>query len=147
MENTDLSVEEIVKLAVAAGRTAAERAPADAYKATERRLYALPILREKLERDRKRLPELNGIARANLEAGIAADADEVKTLDHALADCAGDAYYKMVTGRYFEGADDEQVAKLLDCETVTVWRHRRRLVERIAVWLYGAAAVARGKRE
>ena len=141
MDNTNLSVEEIVKLAVAAGRTAAERAPANAFKATEQRLYALPILREKLERDRERLPTLDGAARTTLETAIAADADEVKAMENVLAKCAGDPYYQTVTGRYFERLDDERVAKLLNCETSTVWRNRKRLVWRIAVWLYGAAAV------
>lgn len=141
MDSTDLGVDEIVKLAVAAGRRAAERTPADAFKATERRLYALPILREKLERDRERLEELTTAARAELEAVIAADGAEVETLDYALAACVKDAYYKTVTGRYFEGLDDERVAELLNCDTSTVWRNRKRLVWRIAVWLYGAAAV------
>ena len=141
MDNTDLRVDEIVKLAVAAGRRAAERTPADAFKATERRLYALPILREKLERDRERLEELTTAARTDLEAVIAADGAEVETLDYARAACAMDAYYKTVTGRYFEGLDDERVAELLNCDTSTVWRNRKRLVWRIAVWLYGAAAV------
>lgn len=141
MDNTDLRVDEIVKLAVAAGRRAAERTPADAFKATERRLYALPILREKLERDWERLEELTTAARTDLEAVIAADGAEVETLDYALAACARDAYYKTVTGRYFEGLDDERVAELLNCDTSTVWRNRKRLVWRIAVWLYGVAAV------
>lgn len=73
----DINVEEIVKLAVVAGRMAAERTPADAFKATERRLYALPSLREKLERDREWLPKLDGAARTALEAAITADAAEV----------------------------------------------------------------------
>lgn len=141
MENTDLSVEEIVKLAVAAGRTAAERAPVDAFKAPERRLYALPILREKLERDRERLPTLDGAARANLEATIAADAYKVETMESALAKCAGDAYYQTVTGRYFEGLDDAEIGRLLHCGVSTVWRNRKRLVQHISVYLYGAFAV------
>ena len=37
-------LEDIIKLAVEAGRISAERSDKDAYKATERRLYALPIL-------------------------------------------------------------------------------------------------------
>lgn len=141
MENADLSVEEIIKLAVAAGRRAAERMPADAFKATERRLYALPILREKQEHDRERLPQLSAAARADLEAVMATDGAEIEKLDHALATCARDAYYQTVTGRYFDGLDDDWVAELLGCDTSTVWRNRKRLVERIAVWLYGAAAI------
>lgn len=141
MENTDLSIEEIIRLAVAAGRRAAERMPEDAFKATERRLYALPILREKQERDREWLPRLSGAARSNLEAVMAVDEAEIGKMDRALGTCSGDAYYQTVTGRYFEQLDDERVAELLNCDTSTVWRNRKRLVRRIAVWLYGAAAV------
>lgn len=65
-------MEEIVKLAVAAGRTAAEQTQTDAIKATGQRLYALPILREKLKRGRERLPTMDGTARTALEASIAA---------------------------------------------------------------------------
>lgn len=137
----DISAEEIVKLAVAAGRMTAERTKEDAFKATEQRLYALSILREKLRWDRERVAELTAAARADLEAAITADAAEVETLDQALAACAGDPYYRTVTGRYFDGADDKQVAELLGCEAVTVWRNRKRLVQRISVYLYGAYAV------
>lgn len=141
MEPTDLSVEKIVEMAVMAGRMAAERAPADAYKATERRLYALPILREKQKWDRERLPKLEGAARADLEAAMAADAYEIEMLEWALVNCAGDPYYQTVTGRYFERLDDEQIGKLSHCDVSTVWRNRKRLIQRISVYLYGAFAV------
>lgn len=141
MEPTDLSVEKIVEMAVMAGRMAAERAPADAYKATERRLYALPILREKQKWDRERLPKLEGAARADLEAAMAADAYEIEALEWALVNCAGDPYYQTVTGRYFERLDDEQIGKLSHCDVSTVWRNRKRLIQRISVYLYGAFAV------
>lgn len=51
-------LEDIIKLAVEAGRISAERSAKDAYKATERRLYALPILRRKLADDKERLEEI-----------------------------------------------------------------------------------------
>lgn len=137
----ELSIEKIIEIAVMAGRMAAQRAPTDAYKATEKRLYALPILREKLERDRERLPKLDGAARTDLETAIAADADEVETLEWALVNCAGDPHYQTVTGRYFEGLDDEQIGELTHCEVSTVWRNRKRLVQRISVYLYGTFAV------
>lgn len=135
------SIEKIIEIAVMAGRIAAQRVPADAYKATERRLYALPILREKLERDRERLSKLDSAAQADLETVIAADADEVETLEWALVNCAGDPYYQTVTGRYFEGLDDEQIGKLSHCDVSTVWRNRKRIVQRISVYLYGSFAV------
>ena len=39
------NVENIIKRAVEAGRISAERTARDAFKATEKRLYALPVLR------------------------------------------------------------------------------------------------------
>lgn len=141
MGKADLSVEKIIELAVTAGRIAAERTPVDAFKATEQRLYALPILREKLECDRERLPTLDDAARADLEAAIAADAYEVETLEKALAICAGDRYYQTVTGRYFDDLKDEQIGKMLHCGPSTVIRNRKRLVQHISVYLYGAFAV------
>ncbi len=141
MESTDLNVEKIIEMAVAAGRMAAERAPADALKATERRLYALPILQEKLKRDRERLSGLDDADRADLETTIAANADEVETLEQALGSCAKDAYYQPLTGRYFDGLEDEQIGSLLHCDVSTVWRNRKRLVQRISVYLYGVFAV------
>ena len=42
------NVENIIKRAVEAGRISAERSARDAFKATEKRLYALPVLRVKI---------------------------------------------------------------------------------------------------
>jgi len=134
-------MEKIIDMAVLAGRLAAQRAPADAYKATERRLYALPILREKQEYDRERLPSLRDTARADLEERMTEDAAEIAALERALANCAGDTYYQAMTGRYLDGLKDEYLAKLLHCDAITVGRHRKRLVQKVSVWLYGAAAV------
>lgn len=44
-------------------------------------------------------------------------------------------------GRYFKNLPDDAVADGLHCDTSTVWRNRKRLVQRMAVWLYGAEAV------
>ena len=161
------SVQDIIKLAVEAGRISAERTARDAFKATERRLYALPILRLKLEDDRERLDEIRqygprgrskSITRfsksgvrlspeeileavvADMESTIAADEYEVEAMERALAVISADDYYQTVTGRYVEDLPDEKVAELIHCDTTTVWRNRKRLVQRLAVWLYGAEA-------
>lgn len=168
MGNKAKDMEAIIKLAVEAGRISAERSARDAFKATERRLYALPVLRKKLEDDRDRLTELRqhgprgrskSITRfskssvrlspeeifeavvMDMEATIASDEYEVENMDKALAQISNDDYYLTVTGRYIDDLPDEKIAELIPCDTTTVWRNRKRLVQRLAVWLYGAEAI------
>lgn len=172
MGKSQFDVEQVisraVERAVEAGRISAERSAKDAFKATERRLYALPILRQRLEDNRERLAELekygprgrsksitrfqkNGVRlsqdeiydaiHADMEATIAADEYEVEVMERALAVVADDEYYPTVSGRYIEKLPDERVAEIIPCDASTVWRNRKRLVQQIAVWLYGADAV------
>ena len=77
----------------------------------------------------------------DMEAGIAADKFELEIMDRALGHIAADEYYLTVTGRYLEGLSNEQIAERIPCELSTVWRNRKRLVQQLAVMLYGAAAV------
>lgn len=160
-------LEEIIKRAVEAGRISAERSAKDAYKATERRLYALPILRRKIADDKERLEEIrkygprgrsksitrftkSGVRLSpeeifeavvmDMEATIAADQYEIDAMEKALSVIKDDEYYMTVIGRYLEDLPDERVAELIPCDTSTVWRNRKRLVQRMAVWLYGADA-------
>ena len=167
MSNTK-DIESIIKMAVEAGRISAERSAKDAYKATERRLYALPIHRRKLADDKERLDETkkygpkeksksvtrfvkSGVRLSpeeifevvvmDMESTIAADQHEVETMEKALSTIQDDEYYITVTGRYLEGLPDERVADMIPCDISTVWRNRKRLVQRLAVWLYGSAAI------
>ncbi len=162
------TVEELIQKAVAAGRMSAENKPRDTYKSTEKRLYALPILRDKLAADRERLQELktyglrerstslvrfqrSGVrlspddildaAIVDMEATIAADAFEISCIERALKAVENDTYYFVIVGRYIKNLTDEQVAEKITCETTTVWRNRKRLVQTIAVRLYGAQAI------
>lgn len=164
----ELSIEQIVQMAVMAGRVAAEHTAKDTFKATERRLYAMPALRQKVEDDRERLAELrthgprgksksivrfqSGGSRLSpeeifevivrdMEATIANDTYELERMDKALAYIQGDDYYVAVSGRYLEELTDEEIAAKIPCDTSTVWRNRKRLVQRLSVLLYGAAAV------
>lgn len=162
------NIEEIIKKSVNAAVRAAQQAPKDAYKATEKRLYALPYLKQKCEDDRELYQELltygprqksksivrfqkNGVAltpdeifstiKQDMEATIAADEEEINAVERAVATIQGDRYEYCVTGRYFEETDDETIGQTLGCDTSTVWRNRKRLVQRIAIMLYGARAV------
>ena len=162
------NIEEIIRRAVEAGSRSASRNVKDAFKATERRLYGLPILRRKLAEDKEKLEEVkeSGPAKrsksitrfsksgvrlspeeifeaivSDLEATIAADEHEIQTMERALETIAEDEYYFTVTGRYFDNLPDEVIAGRIPCDTSTVWRNRKRLVQRLSVWLYGASAV------
>ena len=151
------SIEEIIKKSVNAAVRAAQQAPKDAYKATEKRLYALPYLKQKCEDDRELYQELltygprqksksivrfqkNGVALTPDEI-FSAIKQDINAVERAIATIQGDRYEYCVTGRYFEETDDETIGQALGCDTSTVWRNRKRLVQRIAIMLYGARAV------
>jgi hypothetical protein len=161
-------IRQAVKEGIEAGMQLAEKQARALYKATERRLYALPDLREKVERDKAYLRELqtHGAARRSkdiirfkkhgvrlsdedikeamvqdLLARIAADEFEIKTIEEAMEPVKGDEFFLSVSGRYFGNWSDEKIGTEIHCDARTVRRHRGRLVRRIAVRLYGAAAV------
>lgn len=162
------AIAEAVKAGLEAGRLQAASRPKDAFKATERRMGAVPVLRRKIQRDKEKLAELrcaglhgrsrsiarfqkNGLrvtpeemleAVANdLEATIAADAYEVEEVTGAMEAFSGDPYYAAVTGKYIDRLDDGDIAAGLNCSGVQVWRQRNRIVSGISVMLYGACAV------
>ena len=161
-------IAEAVHAGIQAGLAQAAHAPKDAYKAAERRLYALPVLERKAACDKERLAEIRAQGAAarsrslvrfqrggyrlspedmheavmrDMEASIAADEHEIGEVRRALGEIAGDPYYLAVEGRYLLSMDDEAIAALVPCDPVTVWRNRRRLVQTVAVLLYGAAAL------
>lgn len=139
-----------------------------AFKNTEARLYALPVLKVKIQDDTEKIADLRtygaparskSITRfsksgtrldpeealeaiiKDKEATIAADQHEVDELENALKYIEGDPYYEAVSGRYFEGLDNEAIGAKIGCDATTVWRNRQRLVKSLAVRLYGTAAI------
>lgn len=167
-KKTKAYIDEAVKTAVQAGKVAASSTAKDAYHDTERRLYALPDLARKVEQDKESLDEMirfgprersKSIVRfqrtgyratpeemyeailRDLEATIAADEHEIDTMRRALANIEDDPYYLTVKGKYMDAMTDEGIANSISCDQTTVWRNRKRLVQRLAVLLYGAAAI------
>jgi hypothetical protein len=161
-------IEEAVNAGLQAGRAQASSTARDAFKATERRLYALPVLEKKVAADKEKLAEIreNGsrwqsksIARfqrtgyrvtpeemfdaiiQDLEATIASDEHEIGTMRGVLEMFKDDPFYLTVTGRYMDRAEDEDIAVKLNCSAAQVWKQRTRIVNDIAVMLYGAIAV------
>ncbi|NLW90007.1 MAG: hypothetical protein GXY34_00175 [Syntrophomonadaceae bacterium] len=170
--NVEKAIKKAVKMAVKEaleeGRRQAEKAPSDTYKSTERRLYALPDLKDKVEADRKYLADIKefglsshskDIARfkgsgqrlsdddlleaviKDVERRIAASEHEIQEVEEALEPLTNDPYYLCVSGRYFDQKSDDDIAVEIPCDPSTVRRNRGRLVRRIAVRLYGVEAV------
>ena len=161
-------IAEAVNAGLDAGRAQASSTTKDAFKATERRLFAVPILERKMKEDKEKLAELqeNGtparsksITRLNrtgyrvypedmlealindLAATIAAAEIEIETVRQAMETFKDDPFYPTVTGRYIDRHEDEDIAGMLGCSPNQVWKQRTRIVKYIAVMLYGASAV------
>ena len=160
--------ESIIRTAVEAGKMASARTAKDAFKATERRLYAIPDLREKLKDDEEELndtrlyglkershsitrflksgvrltpEEILEAVTIDLEANIASTRHELEVLAKALASIESDPYYLTVYGKYVERMQDSEIADKTHCDPATVWRNRKRLIQRVAVRLYGVEAI------
>ena len=161
-------ISDAVNAGLQAGRVQASTTAKDAYKATEKRLYALPVLESKVADDREMLREMqtHGVRERSkslvrfqrsgyrvspedmldaiindLQATIATDEHEVLKIRRALAYIADDQYARTVSGKYIDGMDDAEIAEEIPCDPTTVWRNRKRLVQRLAVLLYGASAI------
>lgn len=160
-------VKAIIREAVEAGRLAGMSTARDAYKATERRLYAYRALKQKIIDDTERLEQLKmrgtpehdkSIVRysrsgyrmspeemleaviRDTEAAISSDQYEIDTLDKALKHIEDDPWYGAITGKYIYGYDDEDLARDFDCGLTQLWKQRGRLVRALAVLLYGSQA-------
>lgn len=104
---------------------------AEARRAVERRLYALPQLCEKLEQ-----------AGGQEAVEIAQEIDSIK---RALRAISRDPYYPLIPAKYFQGAKDWTAAALCVCDKTTVWRNRTRLLDVLALHLFGVSAWDRTK--
>ncbi len=99
---------------------------AGARRAVERRLYELPRLCEKLERA------------SSQEA--AAITQEIDCIKQALQVVSQDPYYPLIPAKYFQGAKERTAAALCACDKATVWRNRTRLLDMLALSLFGVSA-------
>lgn len=165
------NIEEIIKKAVnagiAAGYSVREQEVKNYYKQTERRLYAYPGLKsgiEAYEDEIKDLKEYGLPERArsivympsgsrlgsddlleariqDLNYKIQCNQNEIKEIDNALKLIKDDPWYKIIEYKYLQSKKDDEIAELLTCDESTVRRNKKRLVNKIVVRLYGAAAL------
>lgn len=103
----------------------------EARRAVERRLYALPQLCEKLERI------------AGQEAVEVAQ--EIDSIKQALQTISRDPCYPLIPAKYFRGAKERTAAALCACDKTTVWNNRIRLLDVLALSLFGVSAWDRTK--
>lgn len=159
---------EAARLAYGQGSLHKAKTAGNAYKDTERRLFAYPDLLEKIERDKKNLSELmthgtharskcvvrfsrSGVRLSpeeileaiiqDLTATIAADQHEADIIAAALDLIKNDPYYAVIAGKFLEYRTDEDIATDIHCDPSTVRRNRGRLIRRLAVWLHGVQAL------
>jgi len=97
-----------------------------ARRAAEIRLYNLPRLCEKLEQASG--PETVTITQ------------EIDRLKKALQTVSRDPYYPLIPAKYFQGAKERTAAALCACDKATVWRNRTRLLDVLALRLFGVSA-------
>jgi hypothetical protein len=160
-------IREAATAAFAAGLARSETRTKDAYKDTEQRLYNLPILRLKVERDKERLVELHthgstmnskSVIRfdrtgnrlkpdemidaltQDMNAKIAANEYEIETIETALSIIASDPYFNIIPYLFFDSMTVEEASVEIACDRATIFRHKTRLVQRLAVFLYGVDA-------
>ncbi len=103
-----------------------DRVTAKARRAVEVKLYGLPQLCEKLERASG--PEALTITR------------EIDSLKRALQAVSRDPYYPLIPAKYFQGAKERTAAALCACDKATAWRNRTRLLDILALRLFGVSA-------
>ncbi len=161
-------IREAVQAGMEAGYHQAVRQPADAYKATEKRLYSIPDLKAKVAEETRRLGDIKkrGLGRRSTDmarflkagrrisedeilealiqdklAAIMHDKNEINLIEAALDGLKNEQYYESIPLRYFEGKNDKEIGVILNCDESTARRNRSRLVRRMSVRLYGAIAV------
>lgn len=164
----EASVREIIEQTVERTRIACAGGAKDAHKATEKRLYAYPVIKLKITDLNDKIEEVQEygapttskslvrfmksgvrltpeeIAEAliqDMTADVARNEVEVETIDKALTTIADDPYAEVVPLRYFECKSDDQIADFLHCDASTVRRNKARLISRLSVFLYGVAAL------
>ncbi len=99
---------------------------AGARRAVERRLYNLPRLCEKLEQaNNQETPAIT---------------QEIDNIRQALLVVSRDPYYPLIPAKYFHGAKERTAAALCACDSATVWRNRTRLLNVLALSLFGVSA-------
>lgn len=89
--------------------------------------------------------ELNEQIRAEkireCERHIARDEAEIRDIEQGLLIIQDDPYYKALVMSYFEGKKQKEIAEAIPCVETTIWRNIGRLIDKLAIFWYGADAL------
>ncbi len=66
----------------------------------------------------------------------------LRRIENAVEMLQNDPYYDILYLKYVIGMPEEEIAYQIHCDTSTVRRNKHRLLERLAVILYGASALS-----
>ena len=162
------TIDEVIAKTIIATRLDCVQVPKEVHKATEKRLYAYPVIKAKIENDRELLERyLGGEAPSksswfvrfqksgvrlsddeiletliqDVKAKIAANEYEIETIDRAMKFIEADQYVKVISCLYFEGKTIAQTCDDVSCDRATVFRQKARLLQRLATFLYGSDAL------
>ena len=77
----------------------------------------------------------------NIKLQIERDQQAINKIDKALNEIKNDEYSGALRLIYFENLSQMVVAQKMHCDKTTLWRHVSRLIDILAILLYGADAI------
>jgi len=77
----------------------------------------------------------------SLQAKIERDQAKLDKLENALETIRDDKWFPIIEMKYFQEWEDEDIATELGCDKRTIWRHKSRLVWKVAAKLFGGELV------
>ena len=72
---------------------------------------------------------------------IERDQAEINEIERGLMTIKDDPYYRALTMSFFEGKKQKEIAETMPCVETTIWRNVGRLIDKLAVFWYGADAL------
>lgn len=139
------------------------------FAATEKRLFAYPLLKENIETYMKDIsdiekedlshskdiviyrpncsgekPDIEELRQAKIlviRRKMLRDQRELDEIERALQRIADDEWHEVVECYYFQRMSAEKMEEKFNCAGVTLWRQRKRLINEMSIVLYGAEAL------
>lgn len=78
---------------------------------------------------------------ADIEKSIAVTRRLIKVIDNALGKVSDDPYYNVIQLFYFDGVHRDDIVSSLNCDTVTMYRNKKRIVDRLKMDLFSDDAI------
>lgn len=163
------AIKESVAAAINAGYSMRDQSIQNYYKQTEKRLYAYNSLVGGIEAYKEEISDLEDVGMPgksksivfvpsgsricgedllsakiqDLKYKIQRNQREIKNIDKALDMIKKDEYCNIIKMKYIDKShlNDDEIANKLNCDPSTIRRNRRRLVNKIEIFFYGADAL------